>query len=103
MKSIRPTHLYRIQAACGSLGTSLDIKFSLNSQRIVQLCLSNYQWFVMGAGGCEGRGLRKGMKFRVEGAVDPEGPRGTQRDPEGPRYLEAQETKAQVKAVNPKM
>lgn len=80
MKSIRPTHLYRIQAACGSLGTSLDIKFSLNSQRIVQLCLSNYQWFVMG--GVRGKRLEKGHEVQSQRCS---GPRGTQGDPEGPR------------------
>lgn len=44
------THLYIIQAACGSLGTSLDIKFSLNSPRIEQLHVSNYHRFVITRG-----------------------------------------------------
>lgn len=47
MKFILPDHLYIIQAAWGSLGTSLDIKFLLNSLRIEQLHLSDYHPFVI--------------------------------------------------------
>lgn len=82
MKFIHPTHLYKIQAACGSLGTSLDIKFFLNSQRIVQPCLSNYHWFVIMG---RGKRLKEGCGDESQRCS---GPIGTQRDQGFQRYSE---------------
>lgn len=84
MKFSLPTHLYIIQAVLGSLGTSLDIKFPLNSLRIEQLHLSNYHRFVI---------MKGGWKRHKEGHGDQRqscsGPRG-QRDPWTQRHRKSE-------------
>lgn len=86
MKFIPPAHPSIIQAACGSLGTSLGIKFPLNSLRIEQLCFSDYHRLPIMKGGV-GRGTRKGMEIRDKALADP-GDRRTQ----GPRDTGIQST-----------
>lgn len=84
-----PAHLYIIQAACGSWGTSLDIKFSLNSLRIEQLHLSNYHRFVIMRGVWEQREEGHGDEREVQNSQGQGNP-GTKKHwdcPHGSREL----------------